>query len=466
MNSPESSQANEINLLLVKIDEYSLMVNRLKDELQSEQKTRTRLERRLEMIEKNKLSQTRQQTRIMRQQEEVVRDLSCELDQVSRKLRKSKILGCSWEDKVKALEEKVQEKEKQHAELREKLRATEEKLKKQASELRDAQTIVELYEQLKMQSRNEEIRLHQERKSIYKKAKEIYKSYRNIQNEISRSEIKLKENLSKSAVLPMHSESEAGQRKMSASRTNDERSQHRRTKILEKRINIYKTENLFLKKKIISLLNQYCAEFPQDRSQMSDVETSFYQRSLNHTQRKPASALPVNCRKKSINRLMSSKRNHEFENSLFKINTLKLPIQTQNKSVHDFKNSGKNKKLEQSAHRKSNLEVYDSSRRLQEQARRGKSAKSDLVKSNHFNISCIEDSTVIGGKTFHVVTQRDLRKISKHSEQDQKQFVSRARSAFLGEEHIVNEQVKSPTSPKKRTWPKEPFARTLCWAGP
>lgn len=380
------------------------------------------------MIENNKLSQTRQQTRIMRQQEEVVRDLSCELDQVSRKLRKSKITSGSWEEKVKALEDKLQEKEKQLRKLKNKLRDSQEKLKKQASELRDAQTIVELYKQLKMQSRNEEIRQLREKKSIYDKAKEIYKSYRNIQNEITRSEIKLKENLSKSAVLPMDLGSEAGQRKMSTSRTNDENGNEKRTKILEKRINIYKIENMFLKKKIISLLNQYCAEFEQDRSQVSDVELSFYQKSLKNIPKKAEEGLPINSRRKSINRLMSSRRNHEHENSLFKMNTLKLPISIQNKSEQNFKNQANKSKLERSTHRKSHFEVFDLSKREnpeQNESKRGKSTKSDLVKSNHFNISCIENSSVIGGKTFHVVTQRDIRKISKHSDQDKKHFISR-----------------------------------------
>ena len=101
MNSPEQSHTDEINLLLEQIDKYSLELSNLKAELESEKKVRARLELRLEMMERNKLQQTRQQTRIMRRQEETVRDLSCELDSMSQKLKRSERKGFSWEDKAR-----------------------------------------------------------------------------------------------------------------------------------------------------------------------------------------------------------------------------------------------------------------------------------------------------------------------------------------------------------------------------
>jgi chromosome segregation ATPase len=420
MNSPKKSHTDEINLLLTKIDEYESEITTLKTELESEKKIRNRLESRLEMIEKNKLLQTKQQTRIMREQEKAVRDLSCELDHVSKKLKKSVKKTFSWEDKVEVLKTKLQNKEQEYIDLENELKRTKTKMKKQEEELRDAQTIVELYEQLKLQSRTEEMRLHQERKSVYNRAKEIYKSYRDIQNEISRSEIKLKENLSKSAVLPLNLDKEIVETKREGKK---EIHLDKKAKIIEKKLNIFKTENAFLKKKIINLLNQYCAELVQNSSHISDVELSVYQKSLRNVEKKSSSVLPINSRKKSISRLMNSRKNNNTENSLFKINTLKLPkIKIKNEKKSENKIN-----IENSFHVNSKLKFYESRKKsddLAEKDKRGNSIKSDLVKSNQFKISCIESSSVIGGQTFHVVTQKNLRKISKTSEHDNKQFIS------------------------------------------
>jgi hypothetical protein len=420
MNSPEKSHTDEINLLLAKIDEYSIEVTNLKTELESEKKVRSRLERRLEMIEQNKLLQTKQQTRIMREQEKTVRDLSCELDHVSKKLKSTVQAKFSWEDKVEELKTKLQNKHQEFIELKEELNRTNIKLKKQEEELRDAQTIVELYEQLKLQSRTEEHRINQERKSIYNRAKEIYKSYRNIHNEISKSQIKLKENLSKSAVLPFNQQKEIMETKMSEKKEID---QEKRLKTIDKRINIFKTENAFLKKKIINLLNQFCAEIVQNQSQVSDVELSMYQKSFRNIDKKSSSVLPINSRKKSISRLMNSRKNNNTENSLFKINTLKLPeLKIKNVRQKKIKDNSEDINL--------NLKYFDSRKKSnnsmeKKRHKRECSIKSDLVTSNQFKISCIESSSVIGGKTFHVVTQKNLRKISKTSEQDNKQFISK-----------------------------------------
>lgn len=458
MNSPTQSHTDEINLLLGKIDEYSQRASQLQTELSAEKKSRARLASRLEMIEKNKLSRTRQQTRIMRQQEEVVRDLSCELDQVSRKLKRSVQVGSSWEDKFKDLEERLREKERALADLRRRLAASEDRLRLLAAELREAQTIVELYEQLKLQSRNEEIRKERKHKTLYKKAEEIIKSYRDIHNEISRSEIKFKESLSKSAVLPAKLRSEDG----GAKKAGEEEDLARQKKLLEKRINIFKTENFFLKRKVLNLLNQYCAEFTQDRSQASEIELSSYQKSLNQIPKKSVSALPINDHKKSITRLISSKRHHENENSLFKINTLKLSLTPSVAGKSHLRESGKlersveprpRPRRDKSASRRK-LEAL----RERQRARRGKSTKSDLAKSSKFSISCLEDSSLIGKNTFHVVMQRDLRQISKTSD-NEAQFVSKFRGNCPPAPGLTAGQTTEIT--KKKNLPKLPQKKSF-----
>ena len=424
MNSPKKSHADEINSLLTKIDEYENQITTLKTELEAEKKIRSRLECRLEMIEKNKLLHTKQQTRIMREQEKTVRDLSCELDHVAKKLKKSVKETFSWEDKVGVLKKKLQDKQQEYIDLNEVFKKHKIKFKKQTEELRDAQTIVELYEQLKLQSRTEELRLHQERKSVYNRAKEIYKSYRDVQNQISRSQIKLKENLSKSAVLPLNFEKEKVDTQIHAKK---ESGLEKKLKNVEKRLNIFKTENAFLKKKIINLLNQYCAELAHNSSQISDVELSVYKKSLRNIEKKSSSVLPINARKKSISRLMNSRKPNNAEKSLFKISNFKL---SKIKNVNEKNKISENKiNINNVNNLKVNLKYYDSRKRSNEvpenaKIKRDHSTKSDLVHSNQFKISCIESSSVIGGQTFHVVTQKNLRKISKTSEQDNKQFIS------------------------------------------
>ena len=439
MNSTQESHTDEINNLLNKIDKYSLQVTNLQAELESERKRRTRLEHRLETIAKNKLRQTRQQTRIMRQQEEVVRDLSCELDQVSKKLKKSVKATFSWEDKAKELEQDLEKKHREILEITKDLENTNEIIKQQKKELEDAQTIVELYEQLKVQSRTEEVRLGRERKNFYNQAKQIYKSYREIQNDISRSEVKLKEKLSKSSVFPLKMwEDEKKEKKMKEEKESEDEERQKdnkkREKILNKRVNVFKTENAFLKKKIIGLLNQFCAELDQDQSQISDIELSFYQKSLKHTRKKSRSFLPINKRRASINKLILKKKNNENENSLFKINTLKL-------SEMNFKNFNENKKKKfcnnQNKNNESNVvkssrHIFKSKKDFQDLKEKEyedchQSIKSDLVSSKQMKISCIESSSVIGGQTFHVLTQQNIRKISKNSENDNKNqhFISK-----------------------------------------
>lgn len=427
MNIAEKSHTDEINSLLAQIDKYTIELANVEAELDSERKTRARLELRLEMIEKNKLDQTRQQTRIMRKQEEVVRDLSCELDHVSKRLRKSVKASFSWGDKVKELKGKLDESEQMVGDLREKLARTEEKLKKQNEELRDAKTIVELYEQLKVQSRTEEVRLNRQRKSIYQKAKEIYTSYRNVQKEMSKNDEILREKLTRSAVLPVKGEET---REKGLLEEEKEREEDKRLKAVERRMNVFKTENAFLKKKIIGFLNQYCAELPNTQSQMSEVELSFYQKSVRKKPKRSTSGLPINARKSSICQLMTSRKKDQSENSLFKINTLKI-------SKPKNLNSGE-KKIFLGTERlgkakvdfvKSSRHLFESKKRLEEEdkkeaKKRNNSTKSDLMSSNKLKISCIETSNVIGGKTFHIISQNNVRKISKNSEQDKKQFIS------------------------------------------
>ena len=411
MNSTEQSHTDEITNLLSQIDKFNKEATNLRAELESERKTRLRLEHRLETIAQNKLRQTRQQTRIMRQQDEVVRDLSCELDQVTQQLKLSKSAKFSWKDKVKELETKLEESQADTRKVRKELKKARETLKRQKTELEDAQTIVELYEQLKVQSRTEEVRLGRERKSFLDTAQQIYKSYRNVQAEMTKSEAKMKEKLSKSAVFPVKKEEIS------------KREEGKREKVLEKRVNVFKTENAFLKKKVIGLLNQFCAEIAHDQSQVSDIELSFYQKSVKNPKKKSSSILPLNARRTSINKLISSRKNNENENSIFKINTLKLPeINFKNLKEKNFFPINKNN-LKELNQVKSSRYVFKSKKDLDYSKEQQfedchQSIKSDLVSSRQMKISCIESSSVIGGKTFHVITPKNLRKISKNSDNE------------------------------------------------
>jgi hypothetical protein len=428
MISPEQTHTDEINLLLEQIDKYSLELSNLKTELETEKKVRARLELRLEMMERNKLQQTRQQTRIMRRQEETVRDLSCELDSISRKLKKSERVGFSWEDKAKDFTRKLEEKDTEISQLKEKLNASQDVLKKQSEELRDAKTIVELYDQLKLHSRTEEMRRVQQNKSILNKARELYLSYRNVQNEMFKNEKQMKEKLSKSAVVPVNLAQSPVVRKFSNPEVKETETQLK--DVYERRLNVFKTENTFLKKKIITLLNKYLAEVANDQSQLSDIEISFYQKSMKPNVRRSVSKLPGNNRRTSISQLINTRKSNENENSIFKINTLKIPKMKINKSGRKMESVLPINKKE-----KSKVDQVKSSRmlfpstlvnkdNLKEKAR-DQSTKSDLVKSNHLRISCLESSSVIGGQTFHMVTQKNLRKISKYSEQEKSNFISK-----------------------------------------
>lgn len=427
MNTPGPSHTDEINLLLEQIDKYSLEVSNLKAELESEKKVRARLELRLEMIERNKLQQTRQQTRIMRQQEEAVRDLSCELDHMSRKLQKSVKVGFSWEDRVKDLEDRLEGKGRQVTELKGKLKKSEEDLKKQADELRDAKTIVELYDQLKLQSRTDEMLRVQRKKTIYKKAQEIYLSYQNIQNMMHKNDLQLKEKLSKSAVVPVNFDLNQVEKKISGTEKNSQNDKKQGN--FERRLNVFKTENTFLKKKIISLLNKYLAEMVQDQSQISDMEISVYQKNIKNCIQRSTSRLPKSQQRTSISQLINTRKSNENEISIFKINTLKIP------RVKVYKSGEKresvlpiNKKISRVDHVKSSRLLFPSTPEKTEDLKnkpRDQSTKSDLVKSNQFHISCLENSSVIGGKTFHVVTQKNIRKFSKFSEPEKSNFISK-----------------------------------------
>lgn len=313
---------SEIMQLLEKIDVLNVLNSDLKNELDDVKRINMRLEEELKAFKINQMKASKQRTRILRERDEIVRDISCELDTVSAKLNSELKEKSLFEVKFKDKQAEMEVVEAQLNEVKLELQAQNKIILKQREELHQLQQINKKNEEIKIDIKNDNLQEKIKSKQINNKMEQNTK--KNKKFEMNKNEQEIKSQLKNSNLIDI------------SINNNNCSCQKEEIHIKKSRIQLYKNENNFLKKKVIKLLNQYFLSHDNQKS------NDFFSSSFNN--------------------------NNKFEINLNK----KIDLPNQN----NFINKKNNQK--QTEHKISSI----------------------------INASFVEQSNIIGGKTFHFIGKK------------------------------------------------------------
>lgn len=276
MKSQRQDPLEEINRLLTKIDVDSEKLQLLENELKEEREKSEKLSKELENLKENKVRQSRQKTKILRERDDIVRDMSTELNTISARLKSTVHEKSNWHRKLEDSQSVVGQLHERISRLEIGLKNKDKLLIDKQKKIESIEGVIELYEQLKLQSKNEDWKMNRDRKVISDKAQKLLTCYQDVQKGLFKSEIILKKKFKNSLLISSGDTASKNSRFKCSCKS----SPHN----FQRRLNLLRTENSFLKRKVIKLLNQYCADqisISDINKNQSQVELSFYQKSVN-----------------------------------------------------------------------------------------------------------------------------------------------------------------------------------------
>lgn len=349
MNCDPENLQNEILELLSKIDELNENNSYLKDELNQEKEKNINLEKELNIFKQKQMKASKQRTRILRERDEIVRDISCELDTVSAKLNSEIKEKGLFEMKMKDRVAEIEVLEAQNRQIKSELKKKDKEILKLKDEITQFQEMKEIFEQMKLEIKADSWKKKLNTKKINEKMKKIHEDYLQLKNDLNKSKDELKTKFKESVLM---------------NSSNDKKNfkncncQKDIIDIEKPRMKLLKTENIYLKKKVIKLLNQYCS-------------------SLNS---------PIPRKSKSIYKKLQNKFELSFNQKI------KIPSISNLDSQKNVKENPENKI------------------------------------SSIINASFVEQSNIIGGKTFHFIAKKT--NSFEEIEENQRQIFDKFKSNF------------------------------------
>ena len=189
----------EIQNLLHKIDQDTQTIERLQEILNFEQTSKKDLERRLQILEKERTQSSFEQTQILRERDIVVRDLSIELENTSQQLKTSVNENTDLKKKYRKFEQMYHELEEDFFKLKSKYEEIIKQVKDKDKELSQIQDVVEMYQSLK-----KDINLKRESKieeefNLYLQADKISNYYHKLKKDLEKDQQMFKKMLLKTS---------------------------------------------------------------------------------------------------------------------------------------------------------------------------------------------------------------------------------------------------------------------------
>lgn len=265
MRSNQENLQTEILKLLDKIDQLTTSNSNLQEELDEARLLNEKIGEELRHLKQNQMKASKQRTRILRERDEIVRDISCELDTMSANLNSKIKEKSQFEMKYKDKVAEVEVLEAQLREIKSDLKNKDKIISNQRQELNQYEEMKEIYEQMKLEMKAEVWKKKLTNKKINAQIQQIHKNYFEMNNQLNKSQQELKSKLKESFIV-------------SSSFEKKNCSCHKQKIDIENsRMKLYKTENIFLKKKVIKLLNRYCSSVtkPSSKSVYKKLQNKF-----------------------------------------------------------------------------------------------------------------------------------------------------------------------------------------------
>lgn len=256
---------DEIHKLLSKIDKDSARILTLESNLEESHRETARLQTLVDQLKTKSQSRHRQQSLMIKERDRAVRDISCELSHVSTTLKRREETGGEQSRKLQRFRDEVFKCEgrleqanatigKRDGEIT-KLMSEIEEMGKTKAEL---ESLVQMYDELKLQLKFEEEQRVRERQKVYEKAQHLFKSVSEVKQDLSKSEAFLKATLSPESNSP-RTKSSFNNGSLPNSRS--EKSQSGSDRLRNAKVGLLNAQNAFLKRKVFLLLNEYFVQY-------------------------------------------------------------------------------------------------------------------------------------------------------------------------------------------------------------